>query len=170
MCELVTIATIASAAIGTVGAVQQGNAAKDSAEYNARVQEKNAKLAEFSARDAIVRGNEEQKKQRRSADELQSRQRVAMAANGLDTTYGSALDAAVDTAMLGELDALTIQSNTYREAYGFKVEASNNTAAAAASRAEGRNAKSAGYLNAGGTLLTGIGNSYETYKRSTAFV
>ena len=169
MCEIATLATLASTLIGGMGAIQQGKAQEASAEYEARVNEKNARLAEFSARDAIVRGNAEQKKQLNATQELRGRQRAAMASNNLDTSFGSALDASVDTAMLGELDALTIQSNTYREAYDYKVEASNNENAAEMSRIEGKNAKKASYLNAAGTILTGFGKSYNTYKTNTAF-
>ena len=45
-----------------------------------------------------------------------------MAANGVDLSSGSPLDILGDTAMYGELDALTIRSNAEREAYGYRVQ------------------------------------------------
>ena len=72
--------------------------------------------------------------------------------------------------MLGELDALTVQSNSYREAYDHKVSATNERAGAELSRMEARHAKSAGFLNAAGTLIGGFGNAHGSYKKSTAFV
>ena len=168
MCAFV--ATILSTAISAAGAIQQANAQADAANYQAKVQENNAKIAEFKARDAVVRGNEEQKKQRQHTAQVAAKQRAAQAANGIDTTYGSALDAAIDTAMLGELDALTVQSNSYREAYDHKIDATNERAGAELSRMEARNAKKAGFLNAAGTLVGGFGKAYGQYKSSTAFV
>lgn len=165
MCDPVTLLTVASTAVGAFGAVQEGKAAKRSSEYQARVAENNAQLNEFSARDAIIRGREEEKKQRRQASLLQSEQRAAAAANGIDIGFGSTLDNALDTAMLGELDALTVRSNAYREAYDFRVGASNNRADAELTRLEGSNAESAGYLNAGNTILTGATDSFGSYKR-----
>lgn len=170
MCDLSLALGLLSSAIGAAGAIQQGQAQADAAEYNAKVQENNAKIAEFKARDAIVRGNEEQKKQRAHTAEIAGRQRAAMAANNIDVTYGSALDAAVDTAMLGELDALTIRSNSYREAYDHRVDATNERAGAELSRMEARNARTAGFLNAAGTLVGGFSNAYSSYRKSTAFV
>lgn len=170
MCDLSMALGLLSSAVGAAGAIQQANAQAEAAEYNAKVQENNAKIAEFKARDAIVRGNEEQKKQMQHTASVAAKQRAAMAANNIDTTYGSALDTAVDTAMLGELDALTIQSNSYREAYDHKISATNEKNGATMSRMEADNARSAGFLNAAGTLIGGFGNAYSSYKKSTAFV
>lgn len=170
MCDFGMAMGLLSAGIGAMGAIQEGQARAEAANYQAQVQENNAQIAEFKARDAIVRGNEEQKKQRQYTASVSAKQRVAMAANNVDVTYGSALDAAVDTAMLGELDALTIQSNSYREAYDHKISATNERAGAELSRMEAKNAQTAGFLSAAGTLVGGIGNAYGSYKKSTAFV
>lgn len=170
MCDFGLITGLLSTAIGAAGAMQQAGAQADKANYEAKVQDKNAQIAEFKARDAIIRGNEEQKKQMQHTAQVASKQRVAQAANNIDTTYGSALDAAVDTAMLGEMDALTVQSNSYREAYDHQISATNERNGAQLSRMEADHAKSAGFLNAAGTLLGGAGKAYGNYKKSTAFV
>ena len=149
--------------------MQQANAQAEAAEYNAKVQENNAKIAEFKARDAVVRGDQETKKQRQYTAQVAAKQRAAMAANGVDVTYGSALDAAVDTAMLGEIDALTVQSNSYREAYDHKVGATNERAGAELSRMEAKHARSAGALAAVGTLVGGFSKGFSQYRQSTAF-
>lgn len=169
MCDFGMMLGLISSGIGAMGSMQQAQAQADAANYTAAVQEQNAKIAEFKARDAVVRGNEETKKQMRYTASVQGKQRAAMAANGLDVTFGSSLDAAVDTAMLGELDALTVQSNSYREAYDYKIEAANDKNAAALSRMEAKNAKSAGALSAIGGLVSGFGSAYTSYKKNTSF-
>lgn len=168
MCDFGIALGLLSAGIGAAGAIQQGQAAADQADYAAKVEERNAKIAEFKARDAVIRGNEETKKQRAYTANILAKQRAAMAANNIDVTYGSALDAAVDTAMLGELDALTVQSNSYREAYDYKLEAANSRSAAEMRRMEGKSAKTASYLSAAGTLVGGFGDAYSTYKKNSS--
>lgn len=167
MCEIATILTLASTVIGAVGAIQQGQAASAAAEYQAQVGEMNAILAERRARDADERGKLEEQKKRQEVARIKGQQRAAMGANGVDLTFGSPLDTLVDTAVLGELDALTIRTNTAREAYEHRVDAVNKRAGAELSRMKGESAKTAGYLSAAGTVLTGAGKSYGDYRKSS---
>lgn len=155
MCDLVTALMIGSTVMGGVSAIQQGNATAAAGRYNAQVSEMNAKIADSNARDALERGKIEEQNKRREIAMLSGKQRAAMAANGVDLTFGSPLDTLVDTAMLGELDALTIRSNAAREAYGYKVNATNARADASLSRANASAAKTGGYLSAAGTVLGG---------------
>lgn len=166
MCELATILTIGSTVLGAAGAVQQGMAAQQSAKYNAQVADMNAQLSDRRAKDALERGKLDEQKSRQKAAQIKGQQVAAMAANGVDLNFGSPLDTLVDTAVMGELDALTIRSNTYRESYDYQVDATNKRASAALSRAQGKNALTAGYLNAGGTLLTGGAKAYQNYQTS----
>ncbi len=163
------IVGLLSSAVSAVGAIQQANAQADAANHQAAVARRNAKLEEVKARDAIVRGGDEIRKNQRRTNELLGTQRAAMAANGLDVTYGSPLDAAVDTAMLGELDEITLNANRHNEAYDHKITAWNYKNEAELKSAEARNAKSAGAINAFGSLLTGIGKAYGGYAKSTSF-
>ncbi len=166
MCSLTMALTIGSTLLGAAGQIQQGNAAAAAADHNAKIADMNATISERRAKDAMERGQQEEQRKRIDVAQLQGRQRAAMAANGLDLTFGSPLDTLVDTAVLGELDALTIRQNTAREVYDRKVDASNQRAGAQLQRMEGRSAKSAGYLAAAGTVLTGAGRAYGQYKQS----
>ena len=148
---------IGSTAIGGVSAIQQGNAAAASSRYNAQVATMNAEIADRNARDALERGQREEQQKRLEIANLTGRQRAAAAANGVDVSWGSPLDAIVDTAMMGELDALTIRSNSAREAYDYKVSATNSRADASLSLSNAKSAKSGGYLSAFGTVLGGAG-------------
>lgn len=181
MCELTTMLMIGSTVMGAVGAVQQGKAAEmqgraaqQASEYNAKVADMNAKIAERQARDAVERGQQEEQQQRMRTSQIIGQQRVAMAANGVDVGFGSPLDVLVDTATMGELDALTIRSNTYREERDIRQQGANSTAQAGMYRAEGRNAlaegrgaRRAGFMDAFGTILGGGAKAYSNYRQVT---
>lgn len=166
MCDLAMALTLGSTLLGAAGAVQQAQSTAAANRYNAQVQEMNAKLAERRAKDAIERGAAEEQRKRQQVSQIQGQQRAAMAANGVDLTFGSPLDTLVDTAAMGELDALTIRTNAYREAYDYRVDAVNKRAGAQLSRLQANAAETGGYLDAMGTVLTGAGKAYSQYRTS----
>ena len=166
MCELTTMLMIGSTVMGGVGAIQQGNAQAASAKYNAQVADMNSKLAQKSARDAVARGQIEEQQQRAKTSALIGQKRVAMAANGVDMKFGSPLDDLIDTATMGELDALTIRSNTYREERDIRQQGLNSSAQAGLYRAEAKSAKTGGFLNAFGTVLGGAADAYGNYRKT----
>lgn len=165
MCEIGTILAIGSTVLGAAGAIQQGNAAAAAGRFNAQVSEMNATLSERRARDALDRGEREEQRKRQEVAALKGRQIAASGANGVDLSFGSPLDMIVDTAVLGELDALTIRKNTANEAYDHRVQAVNGRAEATLSRMNADNAQTAGYLGAAGTLLGGAGTAYTNFRR-----
>jgi len=167
MCELATILTIASTAVGAFGAIQQGNAQAEASRYNGKVADMNAEMSRRRAKDAQERGAREEQQKRQQIAGLKGQQIAAMAANGVDLTFGSPLDTIADTAMLGELDALTIRKNAGREAYDHEVAAVNGKADANLSRMNADASQTAGYLNAAGTLLGGASKAYSDFKRPT---
>ncbi len=167
MCvDPVTAMMIGSTVMGGMGAIQQGNAAAASAKYNAQVSDMNAKLAERQARDVVERGQIEEQQQRAKTAAIIGQQKAAMAANGVDLNFGSPLDTIVDTATMGELDALTIRTNTYREERDTRQQAENLRGQAGMYRAEAASAKTAGFLNAFGTVLGGGAQAYSNYKKT----
>jgi hypothetical protein len=164
MCDLVTGLAVASTVIGGAAALQQADSSAKASRYNAQVAEMNAVLSQRRAKDASERGAKAEQQKRMEIAALQGRQRAAMAANGVDVNYGSALDTLIDTAYLGELDALTIRRNAAREAYDFEVDAVNGRADAGLSRANADSAMAGGYLNAAGTVLGGASSAYRGYR------
>ena len=167
MCDITLALTLAATAIGAVGQVQQAQATSASNKYNAQVQEMNAQLADRRAKDAIERGAAEEQKKRQQVAALQGQQRAALAANGVDLTFGSPLDTIVDTAVMGELDALTIRSNAYRESYDYQVQGVNARAGATMSGMAASAAETGGWLGAAGTVLGGAGKGFGQWKQST---
>jgi len=161
-------ATALSGAVGVYGAVKSGQAQNAQARYQSAVERNNAKIAGWQAEDATKRGQIEEQRQRLATARLRGAQRAGMAANGIEIDSGSPLDVLMDTASLGELDALTIRSNAEREAYGFRSQGGNLMAQAGLTRMAGRNAQTAGYIGAGSTLLSSAataGDRAATYKR-----
>lgn len=168
MCDLAIALTIGSTLLGAYGAVQQGEAQAAASNYNAKVADMNATLSERRARDALERGQKEEQHKRTEVQRILGQQRAAQAANGVDLTFGSPLDTIVDTAVLGEMDALTIRTNSAREAYDYRVDAVNKRADGTLNRMNAKAAKTSGYLGAAGTVLTGAGKAYGQYKSPLA--
>ena len=158
-----TALTIGSTIAGTAGSFQQAQATQAAAEFNAKVGEMNATLSERRAQDAIERGAKEEQRKRQEVQRILGQQQAGMAANGVDIAFGSPLDLLTDTAVMGEIDALTIRQNAYRESYDHQVDAANKRSGATLNRMEGKAAKTAGYLDAFGTILGGAGKAYRDY-------
>lgn len=164
MCELMTILTIGSTVMGAAGQMQQAQAASSAAKYNQQVANMNATLSDRRAKDALERGAKEEQRKRQEVQQILGKQQAGMAANGVDLTFGSPLDTIVDTSVLGELDALTIRTNTARENYDYRVQAVNQRAGATMEGMKARSALQGGYLSAAGTVLGGASTAYKQYK------
>lgn len=115
---------------------QQAEAANQAAEYNAKIQERNAEIAEMQAVSAEERGVEAERLHREKVSGLKGRQRVSAAASGVLVDEGSPLAILQDTAVQGEMDALTIRRNSAQEVWGFRTQAGGYTAQAGLSRAQ----------------------------------
>lgn len=150
-------ASVASAGVGAVGAIQQGNAAAASANYQAKVNQNNAILAERNAEDARKRADVGVEDHRRQVAALKGRQTALMAANGLDVTSGSPLAILADTAQMGELDAVTIRNNGEREALGYESQGMNFRAESQLNRMNAKSSKQAGMIGAAGAVVSGVG-------------
>lgn len=113
-------------AISSFGnAYSQSQAIKGQAAYQKAVTQINAKLANMQAEDALKRGETTARDYKKEVEGMIGTQRVAMAAQGVDVNFGSAKDVQEQTRHQMERDILTIKSNAFREAWGYKVEATN---------------------------------------------
>lgn len=114
------------------------------------IYDQNAIFAERQAQDAEQRGELDAGRMRRKTEQVIGAQRTSLAAQGVDVNRGSALDVQADAAYLGELDAQTIKNNAAKEAWGYRVQASDY-------RARGKTAKREGEFGAFNTILTSAG-------------
>ncbi len=144
-----------SLASSALGSIAQGRAASQSAKYNAQIQQNNAQIAEQNSRLASEEGaaNAAAASQKTRAEV--GGIKAAQAANNLDVNKGSAVDVRSSAAELGELNAITIRSNAACQAYGYQTQSASDTAQADLDRQQGKSAETAGYINAGTTLLSG---------------
>lgn len=138
----------------TAGAqVYSGIAAKQQGKYENMIDQRNAAAERNAATDAQQRGQIAQQQRYRQLAQSMGAQRAAMAANGLDLSFGSAAGTLADTAMIGNEDVLTIAHNTTREMQGHDINATNYTMQGQAAKAKGDAALFSSVLQAGGTLL-----------------
>lgn len=140
--------------VSAVGAVAGGIQSQKVANYNAKVADNNAASAR---QDAAYEANLQREQNRR----VIGAQRAAGAASGLDITSGTPVAVLGDTAKAGEMDVLARLYAGESAAVGF-----NNDAARF--RAEGKAAKTAGFINGGTSLLSGFGKLYAAKALETA--
>lgn len=143
------------AILGASTAYSNSKAVKGAAEVNARVQELNAQMAEQQARDAITRGDKAAGASRLKSRQFKGSQRAALAANGVDLGFGSALNMLNDTDLFGEIDAETIRDNAAREAWAIRQQAAGLRVDASTYRL--RAANESPLLAASTSLLTSAG-------------
>lgn len=150
-------------ALAVVGGMQQGKADEANAQAAARTSRTNALYANEAANDALTRGRYDADLQRLRTGQMIGTQRTAQAANGGMVNEGSNAALQEDTAQLGELDALTIQNNAAREAYGLKVQAMQGFRNAVDTELAGKNAKQnslmGGVVKGAGSFFGGGGMS-----------
>lgn len=164
---------IASAVIGgigtavqVVGNIEAGQAAKANANYQAQVAANNAKIATDNARNAMQVGEQQQQQ-----EQLKTRATVgaivaAEGANNLDTGSGSNLLVKNSAQEIGELDANTIRQQASRTSWNYETQSAAFTGEEGLQKAEGAQAQTAGFINAGSSLLSGaatIGNQQTLY-------
>lgn len=149
MAELATVATIASAGLSALGAIQAGNAQNDAAKFQAAQMEQQAGQERASAQRAMI-------EQRRKERFAQSRLQAVAAASGAGATDPTVLDLSGDIAQEGEYRALTALFEGEERARGLQMGAS-------AKRYEGAAAKQAGYIGAATTMLGAGSSLYDKY-------
>lgn len=135
----------AAAAVSAVGAVKQGQAASDAANYNADIARQNAASAEAQgeAADAMLKRQQEQRMGAAIA---------AFGAAGVDLTSGSPSDVLADNARQSTLDRLTQKYNYKMRALGYSDQAGLDDSNAA-------NSRTAGYFNGASAALQGASSA-----------
>lgn len=143
----VSMAVISLIGVGVSATAQvsAADAANDAAKYNAEMQKR-------AANDALTRGAADAAAVKERSRRMIASQVAAQSAEGFDSSTGTALELSTETAGFGELDALKTINNAQRKASGMNAQADLDLF-------QGRSAQSAGYLNATGTVFSGIGST-----------
>jgi len=108
--------TAAGSAASAYGSYQAAKAKAEAAKFN-------AKVGERQAQDALVRGNIRAARIEAKGTRVKASQKAALAANGVDVGFGTALDILTGTDIQVETDAALARYNAEREAYGYRTQA-----------------------------------------------
>lgn len=143
---------MASDAIQGVSTLQssymQSKALRAQGEYQEAIAEMNAKQMELQAEDSVKRGGSAAAKRQQEIRKATGSQRAALAAAGVDVGSDMAQNIAQETEAIGAADIAAIQTNAFREAWGYKAQASDT-------RSKGRMQKNANFFQARQTMITG---------------
>lgn len=151
MCTLVL--GLIGTAISAVGSIAQGQQAAASADAQARAYEQQA-VADQQA--AAFEGQRERRRQ----ELLQANARAQVGASGVALS-GSPSEVLAANAREGELDIQAIR-------YSSQLRQNNLRTQADISRFQGKQAKTAGYINAASSVVSGLSNLYDP-NRSVKF-
>jgi hypothetical protein len=160
MADPITWLAIGSAALGAMGAIQQGEQANAAAQSEANMAEYNAKMNEIQARQAYAGAGRQEEEQRRRA-RAQIGQSLAASAEAGAGLNGDVLRTSVFDA---ESDALAIRYEGDLKAQGLKDSAALQKSAAVVARDRGKQAVKASYLNAASSVLNAGSGYYKGTK------
>ena len=149
------VGDVGSTILSIGAASQKANAEASMAGYQAQVARQNQMIAEEYARRAEQQGLVDTQNQRFKTQSLIGAQRAALASQGGDVNSGSPLDIGGDTARAGEFDAQTLRNNAALKAYGYRVQAFNNSADAGRYDLSAANTMAALPYAIGSSLLSG---------------
>lgn len=163
---LALTASIASGVIGAASAYQGAQAQR--ASYNAQAQaaEVNARTADQQAVRAQERGDREAERIGAQVADTRGKQRAALAAGGLDLTFGTAKALQDTNDYYGMQDIATVNQNATEESYSFRQDAANKRADAGFSRSSASSVNP--WLATGSSLLSSAGKTADrwyTYKK-----
>lgn len=149
----IAIAGLVATAASTAYSI---DAQRKQAGYVAAVETENQKSGLLAAADAVRRGDIAEEAARTRTRLLISRQMAGYASSGVELGSGSPLQTTADTAMFGELDALTIKNNAQQEAWGYVNQSEDFKRKSQLTRLAAKN-------NQGSTLLTGGSQALSQY-------
>ena len=116
---------------GTMGAfqvwsgVQQSSLIKKQGRLQQQIADMNAKYADYDAYEAEKYGYTEIARYQTMVDSTVSDQKVAMAAQGVDVSDGTAAELIAETRFTGFLNALDMENAARSKALGIKMQAAN---------------------------------------------
>jgi len=153
-----TAVTAVSGVTGAVGAIQGARAASAAAEYNAKVAEADAIVADQNRQNAIQTAAIAAEDKRRENRRVMASIRSSYGASGA-SMEGSPLDVLMDSATEGELDAQRIEQEGRARGREAGMAVMGAQRSATLSRMEARNSRASGWLGAGSSLLSATGSA-----------
>ena len=156
MCDPVSLSiglTVAASAAKMAGQYVQGKAAYTQAKYEQASDKANEALADQQAKEQIDQTKLSAERRYRDAGQLEGQQKAAMAANGIDLGFGSALDVQRDSRMIANEDVGQIYKEGFNRTQGYLTDAYNYRLGASAAKSAASSAKLATGIGMAGTAL-----------------
>jgi hypothetical protein len=141
-------------AIGAFGSYEGMEAQSRNAAFQAQVAANNAAIARQNFNLQIEAGEGQVANKEMELRSQLGAQKAGQAASGVDVNSGSSVAARAGTAEFGTLDALTLRSNNARQAYGYAVAATSDTAESELLTQESQQASSLAPIAGVGSLLS----------------
>lgn len=135
--------------LGFAGAEAEANAIKREQQFLKMQNDFNIKLAQINEEDAILRGEERVVDYKKQAAQIAGSQVASLAAQGVQIDTGSAAQVQYNTEKQIDTDIKRLKNNAWREAFGFKVEASQLQIQSMIGEVSSKNEISKTYLSAG---------------------
>lgn len=124
-------------------------------QFEAAAMKRNARVSEIQAGEALERGRAQASQIYRKSRLMQGTQRATAAASGIQSDTGSVADIQDETAKMSEQDMLTANNNAWKEAWGLKVQSSDQAYGAEMTRLGSESEASAIEGRAKATVLGG---------------
>ena len=154
-----------STAVGVSSSIKQGKQQKAAAEYQSKIAQQNADLAEEQASAQRKSAYDDMISTRQKAAKVVAAQRAASGASGAVVDFGSNLDAQADSMAQGEIDAINTYQKGMDAAYNSEIQAWNSKTQSHAFDVQAQTAGSNATANAISTGVAGIGNMATTWSK-----
>lgn len=149
-------ASAAGAGLNVFSSLLGGEAQQENLNYQAGIADINSKLAKQDADYTRAVGEVNAQASGMKTRQMIGAQTAAQGASGIDLASGSAVEVRKSQAAVGAQDQILIRSEAAKKAYGYEVEATKQKLQGDNLRAAGSNARLAGWLGAGSSVLGGV--------------
>lgn len=149
-------ASAAGAGVSAKGASDAGKAGAAQYNYQSAVALKNKEVALQNADFARARGEVEAQQSGMKSRYQLGKIRAGQGASGLDVNRGSAVEVRASQADIAGQDQDLIRNDAARKAYGYEVEARNQTAQSALYGSAATQSKRAGNIGVASSILGGV--------------
>lgn len=146
-------ATVLGGAVSAYGADKSGKAQQGMYDYQAGVAQINKQIADQNADYAIKTGETQAQAEGMKTRAIIGTTRAAQGAGGLDVNKGSAVRVRESEAEIGEQNQAVVRADAAKRAYGFRVEAMQDTAQSVLDTTAGVNARKAAKYNVASSIL-----------------
>lgn len=121
-----------------ISGLHQAETVRAQSKLTQEINEMNAVYAEMDAYGAEQSGEEQAARYQTAIDQTIGAQRVALASQDTDITFGTALEKQAETKLTGFLNQVDIRNQAHERALGYQREARNIRAGGAAKEAESK--------------------------------